>query len=240
MSHEQINEEKLADETNLKKEAIEEEPEKNISDTILIVSVIVLIVILITIFSLKFFIKTEQQTINDMIKLCLKGKLKEDVCYLYKDAYTFVKIEGLWYTQVQNQNLKVGIPLHFNPSHIENTPIIGNINLTLFNEMPYFYITFNPKGNNFSSIALAVGEFDRNMLAAFGKTPIASCIINETDACANRPIINCTNTDEPVVYIKESNETSVILDDNCITIQGQGMDLVKATDRLLLRLYGIM
>ena len=175
-----------------------------------------------------------------MTALCLEGKIGEDQCYVYKGAYVFVKLEGLWYTRLQSEGIKVGIPLHFHPGDLVNVPITGSYNYSLFNQTPYFYITFDPLGTNLEYVALAIGEFDRNMLAAFGKTPIAACLVNETEACHLRPIINCTNTKEPVVFMKQSNDSAVILNNNCIIIQGTGPDLVKSTDRMLLSFYDIM
>ena len=87
---------------------------------------------------------------------------------------------------------------------------------------------------------MAVGEFDQNIIKAFGKIPIAACDKNETEACATRPIITCDNTDRAVLYLQQEPETKVIFDNNCIIVQGIGAEIVRAVDRLLLKLYGIM
>ncbi len=218
----------------------EEEPERKISDKILVWAIILIVLAFILIFSLTFFHNKTPLTLDEMSSACLEGKLDKDICYVHKGAYVFVKIEGLWYTRIESEGLKVGIPLHFNPGDLENIPVAGSYNHSLFNSTPYFYITFDPLGSQLNYVALATGEFDRNMLSAFGKQPIASCIVNETDACKDRPIITCTNTNEPVVYMEQSNKTAVIMDNNCIRIKGEGPDIVKATDRLLMMFYSIM
>lgn len=219
----------------------EEEPERAISDRGFILTVMIIILVLAALLWLVYIYKDKEgPTVDEMNALCLAGKLDKDVCYVYKDAYVFTKLEGLWYTRVQGQGITAGIPLHFHPGDLKDIPVTGSYNHSLFNQTPYFYITFDPIGADLGYVALAIGEFDRNMLAAFGKTPIAACLINETQACQARPIINCTNTQEPVIYMKQANESAVILNNNCITIQGTGPDLVKATDRMLLSFYNIM
>jgi hypothetical protein len=54
------------------------------------------------------------------------------------------------------------------------------------------------------------------------------------------PIITCENTDDIVVYFKESNELGVEYRNNCIIISGSGLDIVKGVDRVLYNLYGVM
>ncbi|PIY60599.1 hypothetical protein COY95_00945, partial [Candidatus Woesearchaeota archaeon CG_4_10_14_0_8_um_filter_47_5] len=58
--------------------------------------------------------------------------------------------------------------------------------------------------------------------------------------CETRPTVTCADRDVPVIYLKKDVYPKVIMDQNCITIQGNGEDLVKATDRLLFQWYGIM
>ena len=224
-----------------KQEEKKEEPEKRLSDNVIIWATTLIVIMLLSIFSIRFFItEDEPLTIEEATSLCLAGELDKDVCYIYKGGYVFVKLDNLWYTRIESEGIQVGIPLHFHPGHLENISITGSYNHTLFSMSDYFYITFDPLGTELQYVALATAEFDRNMLAAFGKTPIAACSINETEACKDRPILNCTNTDEPLVYMKQNEEPSIVLQDNCIKIQGQGPGLVKATDRMLLSFYEIM
>jgi len=63
---------------------------------------------------------------------------------------------------------------------------------------------------------------------------------NITTACNDIPIITCDNTNDIVVYYKESDELNVEYRDNCIIISGKEFDLVKGVDRVLFNLYGIM
>ena len=154
----------------------------------------------------------------------------------YKDI-KFTKNNQGFYTARINDRL---ISLSNNPKDLEDIPIQGRLNATLFNSEKAIYITFDPLGQNLKYVALAVGEFDQNIIKAFGKMPIAACDKNETKACSGRPIITCNNTDKPVLYLQQKPETKVIYDNNCMIVQGIGAEIVRAVDRLLLKLYGIM
>lgn len=221
------------------KEGIERE--KKTSDWILIISIIVIVLIIAAIMGFKFFQKekTQPKTIDDLHLLNLKGKLKPDQGYVY-NGYSFVFANGLWYTQVQRGNNLFDIALHYAPKALEDIPIEGKLNTTLFNSERGIYITFDPLGQNLNYIALAVGEFDQNIIKAFNKVPIAACDKNETNACKTRPIIICNNTDKPVLYLQQKPETKVLFANNCIIVQGIGPEIVRAIDRLLLNLYSIM
>ena len=78
------------------------------------------------------------------------------------------------------------------------------------------------------------------MKTVYGKNPIAACDRNETSACANVPVVTCSDKDKIVLYIKEADKFRVYYKDNCIVVEGNGLDLVKGVDRILYNLYNIM
>ncbi|HZX44156.1 MAG TPA: hypothetical protein VFF28_00580 [Candidatus Nanoarchaeia archaeon] len=214
---------------------------KPISDWILVGSITIIILIGAVIFSVRFFADEEPKTIDDLHKLNLAGKLKDEQGYLY-NGYSFVLANGLWYTQVQTiggEN-QFDIPLHFGPDDVKDIPVEGALNTTKFDAERSIYITFDPLGQNLNYVALAVGEFDQSIIKAFNKLPVAACDKNETSACQNRPIVVCNSTEKPILYLQQEETPKVIYDDNCIIVQGTGPGIVKSVDRLLLKLYGIM
>lgn len=221
----------------------EDMKEKKISDWALIISIIAIVIILALIISLSLVQEETPKTIDDLHLLNLDGELNPDQGYIYNE-YSFVFANGLWYTQYQAQTgtekTLIDIPLHYAPKALEDIPIEGKLNGTLFNSEKGIYITFDPLGQNLNYVALAVGEFDQNIIKAFNKIPIAACDKNETAACSARPIITCDNTDKPVLYLQQKPETKIIYNNNCIIVQGIGPEIVRAIDRLLLKLYGMM
>ena len=155
----------------------------------------------------------------------------------------FVYSDGLWYTQVQTKQGGVvfDLPLHYGPRDLGDIEIYGYFNSSIFNKNKEIYVTFDPLGSNenFKFITVAIGEFDQSIIKAFNKIPIAACDKPE-EVCSERPIVTCDNRSMSVLYIQEATETEVILDNNCIIVKGYGMDIIRATDRLLMQVYNIM
>ncbi|MBI2522933.1 hypothetical protein HYW19_00935 [Candidatus Woesearchaeota archaeon] len=228
-----------------KQEESKEEEAKEVklkSDRTLIIGAIIILLLFGTIFGLRYFKQERPQTIDELHELNFKGKLKKDQGYLYDGVYSFVKFDGLWYAQlVSPKGTRLyNIQFRYGPRDVENIKIRGSLDTNLFNNATEYYVTFNPTGQNFSSVALAVGDFNTHMTNIFFKQPIAACDKNETFACANRPIITCDNTDKLVLYVKEANNSGVYFDNNCMVIEGNGFDLIKGVDRILYGLYEII
>jgi hypothetical protein len=244
------------EEYNAKKKEIEEMPEPKIeeqneeleevklkADRILIVGAAIIILLFAVIFGLKYLTPDEQpKTIDEMHELNLKGKLKAEQGYLYNDVYSFVKFDDLWYNQMMSPKgtRMYNVQFRYGPKEVENINIGGALNAELLDNAIDYYVTFDPKGNDFASVALAVGDFNTHMTKIFFKKPIAACDKNETTACIDRPIITCENTDKLVLYVREANDTRVYFDDNCIVVEGSGFELVRGVDRILYDFYDII
>jgi len=212
------------------------------SDKILIITILfVLILIAIFIFTVNYRSHSRPKTIDELHQLNLEEGLSEEQGYVY-NGFSFVKTAGLWHTQILSDSGRVlyGVSFRFSPKEVEDVKIAGTLNNSLFNSEDEIYITFDPLGKNLQYIALAIGEFDQNMIKSFQKTPVAACIKNETEACKTRPIITCENTNKPVAYFKEDKKTKVTYKNNCIIVQGQDFEITRATDRMLMQFYEIM
>ncbi len=160
--------------------------------------------------------------------------------------WVFTKIAGLWWFEWQKGDKLFQIPLRFNPIEAESVPIIGALNLSKFNAESYVYITFDfsDEGSNvsqnFTTLALAASELSQNLATAINRVPIAACVNNNSKDCFQRPVKTCENTDEPVIYLREGGNASIILQDSCIIVTGEDFDVVRAVDRLLYHWYGII
>ncbi|MFH1642918.1 MAG: hypothetical protein ABIC04_08550 [Nanoarchaeota archaeon] len=216
-------------------------PEKKKSDKILLVTISIIFIILISILSIKYFYKPEtSNTIDELHQLNLEGKLDPMKGYMY-NGYSFVNVDGFWFTEMKSQSGRTlySLDFRFGPKEVTEVEVRGKLNIELFDSANDYYITYNPVGQDFRYEVLAVGDINQHMLKVFKKNPIAACDRNETGACKVRPIIKCDNTDKLVFYINKSTETSVEFKDNCIVINGDELDLVKAVDKLLYLLYNI-
>ena len=220
-------------------------PEEKISgksDRILLVSILLIVVILGVFLSIKYIHKPRIITIDELNKKNIEGKLNPEEGYLYKGVYSFVKSADLWFFQLRSPSGKseYNIPLHYGPKEIQDLKPRGRLS-SLFTNTTEIYITFDPLAPELQYTALAVGELDQSLVTAFAKLPIASCNKNETSACSNRPIVTCDNTKHtPVIYFRYNETTEIIYIENCIIVQGKGMEQVRAVDRMLLQWYGVM
>ena len=159
--------------------------------------------------------------------------------YSYNN-FIFTNMSGLWFTDVYSTRTGAlyTVPLHFSPRELGNITIDGDVNA--FKNKTLVYITFDPTGNEFSYIALSASELSINLAQTLNITPVASCTVNVSGVCTNRPVIDCKKPGESAVYLKYDNVTKIYMENNCIVVQGKEWELVKASDRLLLKWFNVM
>ena len=163
---------------------------------------------------------------------------KEKLLEVTYNGFTFVYAAGLWNSEWQRDNVLYNIHFHFNPLEAETVPVYGNLD-DRFNQGET-YITFDPEDDDLNNVKLAVGELDLSLVKVFNIPLIAACAKNVTEACFTRPLITCGNTNQSVIFLKEGNETRVDLKGNCMILQGKGIELTRAVDRVLYQWYGII
>ncbi|MBW2977674.1 hypothetical protein KY331_02410 [Candidatus Woesearchaeota archaeon] len=220
-----------------KPEGAEESKTEKQSSKMLYIILAVIILGFIVLFSIRFIIGPEEKavTIDELHQRNLKGE-ESDINYMY-NGFSFVYVNGMWYTQVQKGDTVWDVPLHFGPKQLENISIAGSIDNDFGKQD--VYITFDPVGGDLQYVALASAELSLSLTKGFGIYPIAACDKNETNACKERPIKTCEDEDD-IIYIRKANESKAELKENCVVVEGNGWEIVKATDRLLLKWYKIM
>ncbi len=221
------------------KEILEEDNKKS-EKSLLIVPIIILIIIG-AIIGMRFFIRENPRTIEDMHNLNLEGDLKESQGYVY-NGFSFINISGFWYTEMKSPSGKTlySIDFRYGPKQVEEVDMVGSFDIDGFNNATEAYVTFNPEGfDEFTYLTVAVGDLDQHLIKVFKKMPIAACDRNETKECYERPIVDCSSEDL-VFYFVEDINPSVEFRDNCIVIKGKEEDLVRSVDKLLLKFYNII
>ena len=218
-----------------------EEPKSSDKPLFIVIGFMVLVIAGVIAYSV-LHKEPQPNTLEDLHVLNLQGKLKPEQGYVYKGVYSFVNFDGVWHTQLKSpKGTRIyNMALRYSPKEVENITVEGALNKKFFDSQSEFFVTFNPTGNDFSMVALAVADFDTHMAKVFEKKPIAACDRNETDVCRERPIVTCSDNDKLVLYIKEADRSGAYYNDNCIVVEGNGFDLVKGVDRVLYNLYGIM
>ncbi len=168
----------------------------------------------------------------------LNGDLNEEEGYMY-NGYSFVYVDGLWWTETNPKGALIKIPLHFGAKQVENITIDGKLDTKEFNTGDNVYIAVDPNIAN-KYYTLSLSELTFNIIKGVDRQIVTSCTENAS-ICENRTIVNCESTQGlPVIQLVVANQTKVEFKGTCIKISGNGYDLVRATDRVLLKWYGIM
>lgn len=215
----------------------QKETKKNKSLLYSIITIVSFVVILgLVLISVKLF---GPDDINDITEEIIeKGNTEQG--YMY-NGFVFIKQNNLWHTKLQRGNELYNLHFHYSPGHVDQIPVTGSLREDL--DTSTFYITHDPLEENTSLIALASIELNLNIIKGMGVKTIPACYRNETkfekNACENRPIITCDNTEKAVIFVKTGESEKITLDDNCIIIEGKGNGLLKSVDRVLFDFYGI-
>ncbi len=218
-----------------------EEREKNEG-----VKILIMVGVLVGIFALVFGgfywynSVTGAQVINvdELHQQNLAGKLEEEEGYMY-NGYSFVKVEELWWTEVNKFGTLFKLPLHAGPKELENITVKGKLN-PQFNQGGDIYVAIDPTVQD-KYYTLAVSELSFNVVQSFDRKPIGSCT-KEDPICQNRTIVNCKNnpTRKPVIELAWEEKAGIELQDMCIKLSGKGPDLTLAVDRLIYRWLWVM
>tara|TARA_Y100000034_G_scaffold87663_1_gene105133 strand:+ start:8891 stop:9679 length:789 start_codon:yes stop_codon:yes gene_type:complete len=213
------------------------------SSRLLVYSVIFIIILFI---SVVYYNQYSTYSNIDTVYNSITG---EQVTGIVEDSYYFKNlefkfVESLWYFThySEKKNQYYNIRLHYGPREAIEVPIIGQLGDKFIND-DQVYLTFVPeyggtKRNSYMTLAIA--ELSLNLVRAIDRKLVASCMENVTEACADRDIITCDNTDRAVIFIKYDDEAKVTFDGNCVIVQGKEKELTKAVDRLLLYWYEIL
>ena len=172
------------------KESIPEDAPSKSSEKILLISIALIGLLFASVLAYSIFYKPQPQTLEDLHVLNLNGKLKPEQGYVHKGVYSFITLDNLWYTQLKSpKGTKIySLALRYSPRDLKDIVIEGNLDKEFFDNKSEFFVSFNPTGKDFSSVALAAADFTTHMSKVFEKTPIAACDRNETEACKTRPI----------------------------------------------------
>ncbi|MBN2567016.1 hypothetical protein JXB02_02945 [Candidatus Woesearchaeota archaeon] len=205
-----------------------------------------IVVVILAIAGVAWYAMTHQepQTINDRFQeLEEEGPAAVDDDNLIYNNFVFIRYDGLWYTKVRTQSAEYEIPLHFSPPEVMDVPVTGDI-MRFFRDSHQLwggraFITFDPAATDLSYVALANGELSMSLIKAIEIRLFAACTENITGICQTVPTVTC-GTNRTVIYLKQDPETAVIVDGSCLILQGAGPGLVKAVDRVLYTIYGIM
>ena len=207
---------------------------------ILIIGVVIIGILLLSFAGFKIYNHYNAPKVINIDQLQqdnLAGKLKEDEGYIY-NGFSFVKADGLWWTQVKRFDTLVKVPLHFGPKEVEHIPLFGKLNPGFNNGTLYIAVNPNISFNKYYTLSLM--EMNNNIVQGINRGIESACTFQDP-VCGNRSIVSCANPQgRAVVELVVSDENSIELSGTCIKVSGSGSNLTKAADRLLYHWYGVL
>ena len=132
------------------------------------------------------------------------------------------------------------VRLRHGPRELEDIPIIGNL-IPIIKQSNQIYVTINPFANLTGKTTIAALEIDKFIDNKYLiNKPVNSAF---TKPYGNYSVKTCADAIDRTVVIRLElgDETKIYSEGDCIIIEGQDeFDLIKAADRLVLYLIGIM
>ncbi len=185
---------------------------------------------------LLFFIAVAAAIIYAGISVRQAPKTPDAQVYTY-NLLPFQSSEGFWLTQIERDGQLYNLQFRYFPTEVENVPMNGMVSEDFSSRD--IYVTFDPKPSGLGNLTIAAGELSLNLARGLDLSLISSCTSAEF-GCEDRPIVTCENTSLSVIYLRENPETGINLTDNCITVQGEGKELIRSVDHLLYVWYRII
>ena len=156
------------------------------------------------------------------------------------NGFVFEKYAGLWNTQWKRGNEIYMLRLHYSPLQVQNISIMGDNGWKAGNVT---YITFDPdESTDFGYVSLSAAELTLSLTNTFGIAPESACTSNFSGECEKRPTVKCSDAsgNVSVIYLKKGGQAGVNLNGNCVTISGEGPDIVRAGEKVIYQWYRIM
>ena len=162
---------------------------------------------------------------------------QKDAYIQYHNNFRFERRQGMWVTKWAKDGVEYTIPFRFLPRDVVNITVEGELEGFKLDRL---YIAHNPDDVNLTYVSLAGTELSLSLGTVFDINGSAACTKEEPGVCPPRPIVSCGEEDGSVILFEVTETPEIILNGTCITIRGNGFDLVRAVDNLLYQLYGII
>lgn len=149
--------------------------------------------------------------------------------------FSFERRGDYWVTKVNKKNVQ----FYFFPSEVEYVNLSREVADRLLNTK-MLYVTYNPNQTIVEGVALVQFDLQKTLYDNFGIYVANALTIKESDVI---PVITCENATSfvPVVEFRESNTTSIDLENNCIVVEAEETrDVFLIRDRLVYGLLGII
>lgn len=164
-----------------------------------------------------------------LISYSPQGELGEEIYH----NYIFTREREGWQTEVNNFYLLTT----YLPQEVEGINHSGILKLEDFQNVVYFVAKSESERK-------AANELDRVLLALKKEITCLPQDSNES-ACINMSVKSCGDASfiQKIIVFEENeetNETSIEYKNNCLTIKGDSINLIRAIDKVIFLLFGVI
>lgn len=221
-------------------------PKELISFRELIILIIGVIIIFAIIIAIPHVFKKEQKGL-EIMHVENFGKKESENNYIY-NGFSFLKLPDertsvlFWYTQVKVDGQLYDMPMRHGPKELEDIKIEVINPTEKRNYSSTLYITTEARNEPRGYLGVAIAELNEK-LTMIKKYDIKSAY--STNSSLNNPVIavmECeTNKENIIIRLEDDKqEPKIQIDDNCLIIQGSNESIIKAADKLIYKLVGII
>lgn len=179
----------------------------------------------------------------------LDGKINENQ-YVYNGIiFARQNNESLWIFQGKVRNQTFEITSYYGPEELELVSVPLNVVNNVYSKKALF-LSLNSSLDNVPTAAAnaAIGAIEvgkivgtkNNILNKQTMTTVTDSVASGINSSLSATCLNASNV-VGVIQFELSNTTQVIGDKNCLVVQGSSpTDIIKAADRLVFEILGIM
>jgi hypothetical protein len=158
----------------------------------------------------------------------------------YRD-YQFVETESGWQTSLKISDKDISINTFYLPNDLENLSSHGKPLLNDFIDKKIFIIASSNTERQAASEYNVLDNFALRIQLACSKENENTSFCTEN----NLPIKGCGDVDfeTSIIMLQETNqtnETSVNYKNSCLVVKGYSIELVKAAEKSIFMIFGIM
>jgi hypothetical protein len=147
------------------------------------------------------------------------------------NGFVFSKgTDNYWHDQ------SIGLKTTFLPKEVENITSEGILNIEKFAGKT-LYLSVSTIEEKQAALEIATN------LQSFANRIQFACPEDINDSfCADQPIKNCNDTslDSAIIVVSEGNLTKSVYTSGCLTITGDGEDLIKVADKATFLIFGVI
>ena len=172
----------------------------------------------------------------------------EPTSYTYNGFSFFRSEDDIWYTSFRIGSTIYPLPFHYGPKDLED--IFVNLNYDDILDSGFIYLAIPPvevlpgdEGRRIAQAAIEVGKVIGTQNNIFN-IPARAVLSSASEYDSETPVVSCANATSDVVVIMFSiEEITTVFEEapNCFYVWGtSGRDVIRASDRLVYGLLGIM